>query len=53
MKNRIIPLVLVPIFALAACSQSTEPEQIAVPNDSDKVILISDSECFVRFIQPS
>ena len=42
MKNRIIPLVLVPIFALAACSQSTEPEQIAVPNDSDKVILNSD-----------
>lgn len=42
MKNRVIPLVLVPIFALAACSQSTEPEQIAVPNDADKVVVNSD-----------
>lgn len=42
MKNRIIPLVLVPIFALAACSQNSEPDQVAVPTDSDKVILNSD-----------
>lgn len=42
MKSRIIPLVLVPIFALAACSQQQEPEQIAVPNNAESVTLNSD-----------
>ena len=42
MKSRIIPLVLVPIFALSACSQQSEPEQIAVPNNSESVTLNSD-----------
>lgn len=42
MKTRIIPLVLVPIFALAACSSNQEPDQIATPNDGDKVVYNSD-----------
>lgn len=42
MKTRIIPLVLVPIFALAACSNNQEPAQIATPTDADKVVYNSD-----------
>ena len=42
MKTRIIPLVLVPIFAVAACSNNQEPAQIATPTDADKVVYNSD-----------
>lgn len=42
MKARIIPLVLVPIFALAACSSNQEPNQVATPSEPDKVVYNED-----------
>lgn len=41
MKNRVIPLVLVPIFALAACSNE-EPARVAVPSEPEQVIQNAD-----------
>lgn len=41
MKNRVIPLVLVPIFALAACSNE-EPARVAVPSEPEQVVQNAD-----------